>query len=98
MGATADERYSPVIYPDPPLGDEELALIYSMWPDAQMTTPVGGTHSVRAKSATRPLEQTAVAISVSKSPDVEELGVDDEGRRVGSFWGVSARMTLPGGA
>ena len=77
VGATADERYSPVIYPDPPLGDEELDLIHSMWPDARMTTPIGGTHSVRAKSATRPLEKTAVAISVSQTPDLPDLGIGD---------------------
>jgi hypothetical protein len=78
VGATADAEWNPVIYPDPPLGDEEIELIHSMWPGARLTTPISSAHWVKTKSASGPLVGTVVAISVSESPDLQSLGLSKQ--------------------
>lgn len=77
VGPTADAAWNPVIYPDPPLGDEEVELIHSMWPDARLTTPISSAHWVKTKSATGPLTGTAVALSISECPDLGSLGMGE---------------------
>jgi|HubBroStandDraft_1064217.scaffolds.fasta_scaffold01080_6 hypothetical protein len=78
VGPTAEAGWSPVIYPDPPLGDEEVELLHSMWPDAQLTTPISSAHWVKTKSAAGPLAGTAVAVSISDSPDLAALGMGEQ--------------------
>jgi len=77
MGATADAEWNPVIYPDPPLGDEEVELIHAMWPGARLTTPISSAHWVKKKSTMGPLTGTVVAVSISESPDLASLGMGE---------------------
>ena len=78
VGPTADAAWTPVIYPDPPLGDEEVELLHAMWPDAQLTTPISSAHWVQTKSAAGPLTGTTVAVSISSSPDLASLGMGEQ--------------------
>jgi hypothetical protein len=75
VGATADAGPVPVIYPDPPLGDEEVALIHAMLPNAKLTTPTSSAHWIKTSSTGSPLRGSMVAISISESPDLSELGM-----------------------
>ena len=75
VGATADAGPVPVIYPDPPLGDEEVALIHAMLPNAKLTTPTSSAHWIKTSSTESPLRGSMVAISISESPDLPELGM-----------------------
>ena len=77
VGPTADAGWNLVIYPDPPLGDEEVELIHSMWPGARLTTPISSAHWVKTKSTVGPLTGTAVAVSISESPDLARLGMGE---------------------
>lgn len=75
VGATADAGPVPVIYPDPPLGDEEVALIHGILPNAKLTTPTSSAHWIKTSSTGAPLRGSMVAISISESPDLSELGM-----------------------
>jgi hypothetical protein len=78
VGATADAGSVPVIYPDPPLGNEEVQLIHSMSPGAKLTTPTSSTHWIKTSSPVPPLKDIMIALSISESSDLKELGMEAE--------------------
>lgn len=78
VGATADAGPVPVIYPDPPLGDEEVALIHSMSPDAKLTTPTSSAHWIKTSSPGAPLKDITIGLSISESTDLQERGMGTE--------------------
>jgi len=60
---------SMVLYPDPPLGAEEIALLSET--EVPTTTPLSRL------AAERPLKGTQVALSMSESTDIQHFGFDD---------------------
>lgn len=58
-----------VLYPDPPLGREELELLSEV--DVPTTTPLSRL------AADRPLKGTQIALSMSESTDIQRLGFDE---------------------
>lgn len=58
-----------VLYPDPPLGREELELLEE--------TGVPTTTPLSRLAADRPLEGTRIALSMSESTDIQRFGLDD---------------------
>jgi hypothetical protein len=60
---------SAVLYPDPPLGGEELALLSET--EVPTTTPLSRL------SAERPLKGTQIALSMSESTDIQRFGFDE---------------------
>ncbi len=60
---------STVLYPDPPLGGEELALLGET--EVPTTTPLSRL------AADRPLQGTQIALSMSESTDIQRFGFDD---------------------
>jgi hypothetical protein len=58
-----------VLYPDPPLGQEELALLSGT--DVPTTTPF------LRLAADRPLHGTRIALSMSESTDIQRFGFDE---------------------
>lgn len=70
-----------VMYPDPPLVQEELDLIRAVAPHTEFTTPVTLFANTRADERAQPesllpLSHRRVAISLSDSPDVANLEKD----------------------
>ena len=60
---------SAVLYPDPPLGSEELALFSET--EVPTTTPLSRL------AAERPLKGTQIALSMSESTDIQRFGFDE---------------------
>lgn len=58
-----------VLYPDPPLGQEELGLLSAV--DVPTTTPLSRLASER------PLKGTRIALSMSESTDLQRFGFDE---------------------
>ena len=58
-----------VLYPDPPLGGEELALLNE--------THVTTTTPLSRLAAERPLKETGIALSMSESTDIQRFGFDE---------------------
>ncbi len=58
-----------VLYPDPPLGSEELALLSE--------TQVPTTTPLCRLAAERPLKGTRIALSMSESTDIQRFGFDE---------------------
>jgi len=59
-----------VLYPDPPLGGEELALLGET--GVETTTPLSRL------AADRPLKGSRVALSMSESTDIQRFGFDEQ--------------------
>lgn len=60
---------SAVLYPDPPLGGEEIALLNET--EIPTTTPLSRL------AAERPLKGTRIALSMSESTDIQRYGFDE---------------------
>lgn len=58
-----------ILYPEPPLGNEELEVVKRQFPTITFNTPS------QIFSASRFLEGKSVAISISESPDSSTLGI-----------------------
>lgn len=58
-----------ILYPEPPLGNEELEVVKRQFPTITFNTPS------QIFSASRFLEGKNVAISISESPDSSILGI-----------------------
>lgn len=58
-----------IVYPEPPLGNEELEVVKRQFPTITFNTPS------QIFSASRFLESKNVAISISESPDSSTLGI-----------------------
>lgn len=63
----SSERIS--VYPDPPLGVEELNVLAKFRPEMIFVTPTGANRSM-------PLRQLRVGISISNPPDLKARGLD----------------------
>lgn len=61
-----------VLYPEPPLGEEELTVLRKIQPDTKFVTPM--QYSTKGID----LKQTNVAISISESENLLELGLCNE--------------------
>ena len=62
-----------IIYPDPPLGDEEVEILHSLNPSLKTGTP-SQPMSIVENQEPKPLSGKVVGISISDSPDLERLG------------------------
>lgn len=60
-----------VIYPDPPLGSEELELLYQLNSEYEFITPLHFQHKINQVD----LKNKKVAISISKSENITSLGL-----------------------
>lgn len=63
------DKAKTVLYPDPPLGEEELAVLSKT--DVPVTTPLSRAASERS------LEGTQIALSMSESTDAQRFGFDE---------------------
>ena len=63
-----------LIYPDPPLGDEEIEVLISLDPGIKAWTPSQPTPLVIGDQEPKPLSGKVVGISISDSPELELLG------------------------
>jgi hypothetical protein len=61
-----------VLYPDPPLGREELEILAQLRPDCSFVTPLS-----RLARAPRPAHISRVAVSISESEDVARYGLSE---------------------
>ncbi|MGL5833951.1 MAG: TIR domain-containing protein [Waterburya sp.] len=62
-----------LIYPDPPVGDEEVEILHSFNPSLKAWTPSQPMSLVKNLDP-KPLSGKIVGISISDSPDLERLG------------------------
>lgn len=60
------------LYPDPPLGREELDVLVKLRPTARFETPI-----TRLANRNRPKAGTIVTVSISESGDAPRYGLDD---------------------
>ncbi|WP_157867689.1 TIR domain-containing protein [Gloeothece citriformis] len=63
-----------IIYPDPPLGDDEIELLNSLDPGLKAWTPSQPMPLVAEETAQKPLLHKLIGISISDSPDLARLG------------------------
>lgn len=63
------DRVNQILYPEPPLGNEELELVKRQFPTITFNTPS------QIFAASRFLEGKNIAISISESPDSSSLGI-----------------------
>ncbi|KFA94155.1 TIR domain-containing protein [Archangium violaceum] len=77
LGASQEDS-TLVVYPDPPLGQEELELLAEANPRLRLSTPtalaMGGTFA----SGPRTLDKRKVALSTSESAELPGLGLEQE--------------------
>jgi len=66
-----------IIYPDPPLGDNEINVLNSLNPKIKALTPSFPVTSIVTDNLKKPLSGKLVGISISNSPDLERLGFSD---------------------
>lgn len=66
-----------IIYPDPPLGDNEINVLNSLNPKIKALTPSFPVTSIVTDDLKKPLSGKLVGISISNSPDLERLGFSD---------------------
>lgn len=66
-----------LIYPDPPLADDEMEILKSLKPNIKAWTPSQPIHLLTADARQKPLSGKVVGISISNSPDLEQLGFSD---------------------
>ena len=62
-----------LIYPDPPVGDEEVEILHSFNPSLKAWTP-SQPMSFLQNQEPKPLSGKIIGISISDSPDLERLG------------------------
>jgi hypothetical protein len=67
---------TPIIYPDPPLGDDEMDILRSLKSNIKAWTPSQPIPSSAADEQ-KPLSGKVVGISISNSPDLERLGFSE---------------------
>ncbi len=63
-----------IIYPDPPLADNEINLLNSLNPKIKALTPSFPVTSIATDNPKKPLSGKVIGISISNSPDLEKLG------------------------
>ncbi len=63
-----------LIYPDPPLGDDEMEVLNSLDPEIKAWTPFQPMPQVTGKREQKPLSGKVIGISISDSPDLQRLG------------------------
>ena len=63
-----------IIYPDPPLGREELDLLYAVRPNLDITTPISSV-AKRSGIDGALLKDVTIGLSISNSPDLIECGM-----------------------
>jgi hypothetical protein len=85
-----------VVYPDPPLGQEELELLAQANPRLRFATPTALAIGGAQASGPRPLEGRKLALSISESDDLTRLGLGQEHLDVA--WLEFARHLLAAGA
>ncbi len=73
--AGLDAAVRRIVYPDPPLGREELELLGNARGDLEFTTPLSELASHRPHSGTRPHR---LGLSISGSQDIRAYGVGPE--------------------
>ncbi|MEA5621813.1 TIR domain-containing protein [Nostoc sp. UHCC 0251] len=66
-----------IIYPDPPLGDNEINVLNLVNSNIKAWTPSQPVISIATDDFKKPLSGKVVGISVSNSPDLERLGFSD---------------------
>jgi len=67
---------SVLLYPDPPLGDEELDVLEDLNPsNLSFTTPTASAIQHQPFQSTPPLKGKLVGMSISSSPDLAEQGM-----------------------
>lgn len=64
-----------LIYPDPPLGDEERVLLATAAPNMTITTPTSSAGTNLHGVSELTLEGMQVGLSISNSPDLAQLGM-----------------------
>lgn len=67
-----DSTKQKVLYPEPPLGEEELTVLGKIQPDTRFVTPM------QYKTEGIDLQQHNIAISISESENLSELGLSKE--------------------
>ncbi len=68
------QKYPLIIYPDPPLGDEEIEVLNSLDPGIKAWTPSQPMPLVAGDKQQKPLSGKVIGISISDSPDLARLG------------------------
>ncbi|MDZ8078662.1 MAG: TIR domain-containing protein [Nostoc sp. DcaGUA01] len=63
-----------IIYPDPPLGDNEINVLNLLNPKIKAWTPSLPITSIATDNFKKPLSGKLIGISISNSPDLERLG------------------------
>lgn len=63
-----------LIYPDPPLGDDEMEVLNSLEPGIKAWTPFQPMPQVTGERRQKPLSGKVIGISISDSPDLPRLG------------------------
>jgi SLOG cluster2/TIR domain len=63
-----------LIYPDPPLGDDEMEVLESLNPDIKAWTPSQPMPKMIGEQGRGELSGKVIGISISESPDLEKLG------------------------
>ena len=72
-------KHSVLLYPDPPLGDEEIEVLEDLNPaNVTFTTPTGSAISAESAHGAVPLKGAVIGVSISNSPDLAELGMAKE--------------------
>ena len=67
---------SVLLYPDPPLGDEEIEVLDDLNPsNVTFTTPTAIVAQADAAKGPTPLKGRLIGLSISNSPDLEERGM-----------------------
>lgn len=67
---------SVLLYPDPPLGDEEIEVLEDLNPsNVTFTTPTGIAVQPQPSSAATPLNGFLIGLSISDSPDLSSRGM-----------------------
>jgi SLOG cluster2/TIR domain len=63
-----------LIYPDPPLGDDEMEVLESLNPNIKAWTPSQPIPKMIGEQGRGKLSGKVIGISISESPDLEKLG------------------------
>lgn len=67
-----------IMYPDPPLGDNEINVLNLVNSNIKAWTPSQPVTSIATDDLKKPLSGMVVGISVSDSPDLKRLGFSDD--------------------
>ena len=84
-----------LIYPDPPLGDEEIEILNSLDPGIKAWTPSQPMPLVAGNQEQKPFSSKVIGISISDSPDLKRLGFSDSHLQ-GSLIEISRHLLAQG--